>query len=142
MKILIKRSISPEQIADLFRKSEVFYSYEDTSLATEAILCGCPVVFIKNEFFKQGALASFELGLEGCVYSVKPEELQWAKDTVEIAQQKFAKATNNYWMQLESFIETTQGKSLGVARSKQMKIANKRKPIGRIIKSKIKSFIG
>jgi O-antigen biosynthesis protein len=35
---------SPRELAELFRRCETFYAYEDTALIAEAMLCGCKVV--------------------------------------------------------------------------------------------------
>ena len=43
-------SQSPKEIAEIFRRSELFYVYENTALAIEAVLCGCPVVFLPNAY--------------------------------------------------------------------------------------------
>ena len=128
-------SQTPKQIADLFRKSEIFYSYEDTSLATEALLCGCPVMFIKNKFFKQNALASCELGNEGCVYNFNKEDIVNATKNIPIAQKKYFKAVDNYWSMLDNFIKITQEKSFSRSAGNNIKFAKKRIPFGRLIKS-------
>ena len=54
-----------EEVRDLFWKTEAFYCYEDSALAIEAQLCGCPTVFVANEFFYGTPLASFETGRSG-----------------------------------------------------------------------------
>ncbi|WDU64838.1 hypothetical protein LRS56_10430 [Pseudomonas poae] len=52
IEILRSDKMSTEEVRDLFWRSEVFYCYEDTALAIEAILCGCPTVFVKNKYFE------------------------------------------------------------------------------------------
>lgn len=42
---------SLEEIADILRGSEVCYSYEPSSIMTEAALCGCPVIAIRTPYF-------------------------------------------------------------------------------------------
>ena len=37
-------SPQPHEIAEIFRRSEIFYAYENTALALEAALCLCPTV--------------------------------------------------------------------------------------------------
>ena len=44
---------SPEQMADILRKSTVCYLYEMTGVITEAALCGCPVVLIRTPYFNK-----------------------------------------------------------------------------------------
>lgn len=42
---------TPEQMADVLRKSTVCYLYEMTGVITEAALCGCPVVLVRTPYF-------------------------------------------------------------------------------------------
>lgn len=42
---------TPEQLAEILRKSEVCYVYEMSEVAINAELCGCPVVFVKTPYF-------------------------------------------------------------------------------------------
>lgn len=42
---------TPEQLADVLRKSEVCYVYEMSEVIVNAELCGCPVVFVKTPYF-------------------------------------------------------------------------------------------
>ena len=101
-------SQTPIEIAALFQTCEVFYSYEDTSLATEAILCGCPVVFIPNDFMTSMPLATQELGTDGFAFGLDPDDLRHAKQTVSRAREKFLAACDNYWDQLADFVDKTQ----------------------------------
>lgn len=101
-------SQTPEEIAELFRSSEVFYTYEDTSLATEAILCGCPVVFIPNEFMTTVPLATNELGSNGVAIGCGDDAFNRAKQTVDKAKDLFFVARDKYWVQLDFFINATQ----------------------------------
>ncbi|MBU6338591.1 MAG: hypothetical protein KGQ36_01265 [Rickettsiales bacterium] len=105
-------SQTKQEIAELLRKSEFFYSYEDTSLISEAILCGCPAILIKNKHFKDDPLATYELGRYGMANYDNKEEIERAKDTVEKAQETYFKAVDNFFVQLDKFIDKTQSKSM------------------------------
>lgn len=96
------------EVADILRKSEYFISYEDTSLITEAILCECPAVLVKNNHFDGRTLAEFELGLDGCAFSDKKEDIEQARKSIPQAKENFYAAVNNFWNQLEVFIDETQ----------------------------------
>ncbi|WDU63939.1 hypothetical protein LRS56_05310 [Pseudomonas poae] len=63
--ILRSDKMTTAEVRDLFWRSEVFYCYEDTALAIEAILCGCPTVFVKNKYFAGPPLAANETGQFG-----------------------------------------------------------------------------
>ncbi|MFT7098322.1 MAG: hypothetical protein ACJAS6_000174 [Rickettsiales bacterium] len=143
----LPNSQTTQEVADLLRKSEIFYTYEDSSLITEAILCGCPVVLIKNEFFDGETLAKHELGIGGCSKDVDPKNIEYAKQTISLAQEQFIKSVDNFWAQLDNFIKITQDhflkssfeESEGELLIKLLK--KKRNPIGRIIKQQIMDLI-
>ena len=100
-------SQSPKEIAELFRRSEIFYTYENTALAIEATLCGCPAVFLPNPHL-QSIIASEELGSDGVAWGDSPEEIKRAKDTVGAAIKNFEKAALDFHENLSKFIEKTQ----------------------------------
>ena len=103
-----KDAQTKEEIATLLRKSEIFYAYEDTSLINEAILCGCPVVLLKNDFFTDEPLAIKELGLDAIALSNTPSEIARAKKTILTAQKKFFDNIEVFFIQLNDFIIKTQ----------------------------------
>ena len=80
--ILRSDQMTRDEIRNIFRKSEAFYCYEDTALGIEALLCGCPTVFVKNPLFSGQGLASIELGTAGMCSSDDPDGLLKAKATV------------------------------------------------------------
>ena len=98
---------TPQMIADLFRKCEVFYTYENTALATEAALCGCPAVFLPNPYL-EGIIASNELGSDGFAWGNTSEAVTRAKDTVRNAFDNYKKTIEVFSLQLDGFIEKTQ----------------------------------
>ncbi len=100
-------SQTPEQIRDLFQSAEFFYCYEDSALAIEAILCGCPAVFLPNDHFK-GALGGKELGGLGFAVGTSPDQLAHAKATVAAARDHYLKVLDNLEPQVDAFIEATQ----------------------------------
>jgi hypothetical protein len=97
----------PEQIRDLFQCAEFFYCYEDSALAVEAILCGCPVVFLPNEYFNE-ALGAKELKGLGYAWGDSPEQLAHAKNTVVAARERYLDLLNEASQSVKSFIEETQ----------------------------------
>ena len=102
-----KDSQSPEEIRDLFQKSELFYSYEDSSLNLEAMLCGCPVVLIPNEFYKE-TLAKKELNGLGYAWGNSPQEIAHAKSTVKLVRKRFFYLMNQTDIDLDIFLKNTQ----------------------------------
>ncbi len=100
-------SQTAEQIADIFRRSEVFYAYENTALAIEAVLCGCPVVFLPNDHFKD-LIGVDELGLDGMAWGNSPSELERAKNTLTKGRERYLNLFLHVREKLEILILETQ----------------------------------
>jgi hypothetical protein len=100
-------SQSPEQVADIFRQSEIFYTYENTALAVEATLCGCPVVFLPNPHLKS-IIASQELGSDGFAWGNSDAEVSRARDSVKNAFTNYARTIDQFYDQLDAFVVKTQ----------------------------------
>lgn len=102
-----KDAQSTQEVAELLRRSEVFYTYENTALATEAVLCGCPAVFLPNPHLTD-IIAAKELGPEGFAWGAAPEDVARAKATVAEGAANYLKAYDAYWRDLDRFIALTQ----------------------------------
>lgn len=100
-------SQTPQQIADLFRRSELFYVYENTALAIEAVLCGCPVVFLPNEHLTD-MIALKEIGKDGYAWGTDPAEIERAKATVAKGAENYLKSYKTYWDDLDKFVKLTK----------------------------------
>ena len=100
-------SQSPKEIRDLFQSSELFYCYEDSALALEAMLCGCPTVFIPNKFFKE-MLANKELLGLGYAWGTSEQEVLHAKKTVHLVRDRYLELLNHANSEIKDFIEKTQ----------------------------------
>ena len=94
-----------EELAELFKKSELFYSYDNcTGLTSEARLCGCPVVIIPDsKYSKEEVLAEGnDLGL-----SYGLGDIEHAKATVhqygEMYRARLART-----LKIDDFINVTQ----------------------------------
>lgn len=99
-------SQTTEEVAELFRRSELFYCYENSALAIEAMLCGCPTVFLPNEHLTE-IIASQELGMDGFAWGAAPEEIERARNTVDQAFENYIGTYVRFWQQLERFIAVT-----------------------------------
>jgi hypothetical protein len=100
-------SQTPGEIANIFRRSEVFYVYENTALATEAVLCGCPAVFLPNPYLTE-MIAIRELGSEGYAWGANPADIARARETVDLGAKNYLKTYEIYWRELDRFVELTQ----------------------------------
>jgi hypothetical protein len=79
--ILPGPEMSREEIREIFQRSEAFYCYDDSALAIEAILCGCPTVFVPNQLFTGKILAADEVGTDGHCGAGDPEGFRRAQAT-------------------------------------------------------------
>lgn len=102
-----RNSQSPQEIAKLFNGSEAFYCYENSALAIEAVLCGCPAVFMPSPFLKR-PIAVQELGWEGFAWGTNAAELQRARETVQRGSENYQKTIVMFFNQLNNFIKKTQ----------------------------------
>ena len=100
-------SQTPKEIAELFRKSELFYTYENTALAIESTLCGCPAVFLPNPYLKS-IIAGDETGMDGIAWGTDANEISRAKSTVHLATQNYKNTLEIFQHDLSKFIEKTQ----------------------------------
>ncbi len=99
------------KIANLLRESELCYVYENTAIAVEAVLCGCPAVFIPNDFLKEDEvhLSRNELGIDGFALNCSKEEISRAKETVDKGRENCLKSCEIFYDQLDNFIKNTYG---------------------------------
>jgi hypothetical protein len=97
---------SQQELAELFRRSELFYAYENTALALEATLCGCPTVVLTSEFTRRPdeGVARWP----GIAWGNEPDEIEWAKRTVHLARDHYQQHATNALRQLDDFIAMTQ----------------------------------
>jgi hypothetical protein len=104
-------SPEPATIAELFRRSEVFYAYENTALAIEAALCLCPTVFLPNPWLTE-LIAASEIGWDGFAWGTDPAEIARAKATVHLTRARYLSTYVRFWDQLSAFVTTTQTRAV------------------------------
>ncbi len=100
---------TPQQLATLYKSAEVLYTYEPSTACFEALLCGCPVVYLPNPLLLAKPFEGY-LGTDGCAWGTAPEALTLAKHTVHLATINYEKRVERFWSQLENFISITQAK--------------------------------
>lgn len=108
--ILSKTTYSKSEIINLLQKSEICYLYENSAIALEAVLCGCPAVFIPNKFLKQQEvhLSRNELGIDGYALNSSKEEIERAKKTVVKGRKRYLESYKIFDKQLDNFIKITK----------------------------------
>ena len=97
---------TPDEIAYLFSRSSVFYTFEPTLMTVEAAMCGCPFKFIPNHIFESSYNADDEYGIDKSTFvegqATDHQELAAAaSNEIEQLEEKTS-------AQLEIFIEKTQ----------------------------------
>jgi hypothetical protein len=132
-----KDSHTTKQIGELFRNSEFFVAYEDTSLITESLLCGCPAILLKNNFFDGTQLAEFELSKFGSTNNIDVESIKNARKEIPLFLNNYRKASFEFENQFENFIKDTQNFSLNKNFPDLKQTFKKDESIGRFFKKKI-----
>jgi hypothetical protein len=97
-------ALTQEQLAEIFRHCEFFYTFENTSLALDAALCGCPTVFIPNKSLTN-IIASDEIGLDGFAWGADPVEMERAKATVHKVRTHYQNSLDQLPLSLQKFIK-------------------------------------
>lgn len=70
---------TPEEIAEILRSVEVLYCYEPSELISEARACGCPVIFVRSEYWKLEADDNHH-NIPGTAIYGEPDALAKAKE--------------------------------------------------------------
>lgn len=100
-------SQTPAEIARILQSAEVFYCFENTALATEAVLCGCPAVFMPNPYLDK-PISLNELGWDGFAWGNDPAEVDRARRTVSQGQVNYARTVETFFEQIRQFVHATQ----------------------------------
>ncbi len=103
-------SQSLKQIIHILQTSEVLYCYENSAIALEAVLCGCPVVMFKNEHFKR-QIAETELTTNGISFSADADSIDLARAGVKAYRENYIAKFDKFWQQLDKFIEISQSRA-------------------------------
>lgn len=114
-------TLSPPEIADLFRRSELFYCFEDSALMNEAALCGCPVVMMKNALFSS-PVAIDEAGWDGYAWGDDPDEVARARRTAHRAYDNYVRNVPKFFTQLYLFVLLAQKKASATPYVKPMRL--------------------
>lgn len=114
-------TLSPPEIADLFRRSELFYCFEDSALMNEAALCGCPVVMMKSTLFTW-PVAIDEAGWDGYAWGDDPDEIARARRTVDRAYDNYVRNVPKFFTQLHLFVLLAQKKASTVPYAKPVRM--------------------
>ncbi|WP_194788002.1 glycosyltransferase family 2 protein [Pseudomonas sp. UFMG81] len=95
------------QLAEIFRTASVLYSYEISATCTEAMLCGCPVIYMPGGHVKSQPFTE-QFGNAGSALYDEPGGLERARATVMQARMRWLDIEKAFWPQLQSFLDITQ----------------------------------
>ena len=104
------RMQSRDQVKDILKKASILYSFENSSIVTEAILSGTPARFVPNEFLG-AVIAEDELGNGGVVQGESPSDLENAIRTIDMGIAQYYKRADDFLICLKDFIAETQKKA-------------------------------
>jgi len=100
----------PERLAGILRRSEKVYLYEMSNIIMDATLCGCPVILIKSDYFKDITMMSDFQGFgvrwnDAPDTPINPNETD---DWVNQMKDDYRMRLFQFWEQLEEFATSTQ----------------------------------
>lgn len=96
---------SRREVLSLLAEANSVYLWENSTIATEAILLDTPCIFIENDFLGS-VIAGYELGFEGTTFSNTQEGISSARNSLNLGKQKYLMAEEKFWDQLQSFIKS------------------------------------
>ncbi len=101
------RMQSRDQVKEILKNASVLYSFENSSIVTEAILSGTPAKFVENEFLGD-VIAAVELGFGGIAKSDSEIDLQVARESIDEGISQYLASIEQFSGKLDEFIAKTQ----------------------------------
>lgn len=95
------------KVIELLQNARALLLYENSAIAMEAILCGTPVILMKNDFF-QGGVASFETKELGMRWGYSEENIEAAQSQLSAAKDLYFTTIEDFFQNLELFVKKTQ----------------------------------
>ncbi|MGD1824085.1 Glycosyl transferase family 2 [Chromobacterium violaceum] len=102
---------SHEELAALLRRGKVLYCFANSSIVSEALLCGCPIVFKETPFTaRPDGVPGINLAflLPGVTGKDTPEAIEEARKAVAEYQKIYLQQLVDLPVQLRNFIEKSQ----------------------------------
>jgi hypothetical protein len=96
---------SPQELAELYRRSRGLILFERSGARMEAAMCGCPVVAIPSESFSQIPLFHV-YGNLGLGWGPEIEQLNWAQRTLGSLQSEYRAQAQAFPARLAEVIKT------------------------------------
>lgn len=96
-----------ELVKRIIAEASVVYSFENSSIVTEAILSGTPAGFIPSAFLGE-VIAENELGWAGTFVGTDPGDIEKARATVLDGAENYRRVILGFEKNLQWFMKTTQ----------------------------------
>lgn len=91
-----------QEVLRLLSVAKQIYVWENSTIATEAILLGAPVIFMENDFLGK-IIAEKELGHYGYTLKCDKESIDTARKELNLATQKYMEAWLKYPKDIDKF---------------------------------------
>lgn len=101
---------SLSELAELFQSAAVLYSYELSATCTQAMLCGCPVVYLRDGGVEELPFKSY-IGESGAAMIDEVGGLERARATVADVYPRWLGMEDEFWEQLADFQVCTQARA-------------------------------
>lgn len=103
---LIRLQGTHEEMAKVLQTKDVCYVYENTSVISEAVLCGCPVVLVRSDYFKDIHSLETQTGHAGVRWM---DQHGLTSEPVENAHRNYQSMCDKFFNeQLPRFLQDTQ----------------------------------
>ena len=86
---------SREEVLKLLGEASVLFTFENSTIITEAILLGTPVVLIRSKFFNE-VIAEKELSMFGSAWEAGPESKAVAAQSLNLAKEFYFAAISKF----------------------------------------------
>jgi hypothetical protein len=105
--LTFKNAKTLAELAEIFKSAKALYSFEVSTICTEAMLCGCPVIYFKGEHIQTLPFTSY-IGELGAALHDEPGGFERARDTVAGVYGLWLEIEDAFWGQFQGFIDLTQ----------------------------------
>ena len=102
----LTHSPDPDALREILKRAERLYLFENSAIAIEAVLCGCPVVMMPNPYLRY-SIGEWDHGHAGIAWGAG--EIAQAEATVGAARAGYEAAIARLPGDLDRFIYATQG---------------------------------
>jgi hypothetical protein len=99
-----------KQLASILNTSEYIICFEESTITTEAAMCGCPTVFYKSEYLTYLPHVADD-GESGVSVSTEKEAIGRARDTLHVEIEAYRKNAENTVHLIDRFIDVCSRKS-------------------------------